>query len=61
MTVTRLVTDDQFDNYRQWLDNHRRLRALVAELETLTPRGRRRRPPAKRRPAAPDRTRKTSA
>ena len=21
---------------RQWLDNHRRLRALVAELETLT-------------------------
>ncbi len=61
-TVTRLVPDDQLDNYRQWLDNHRRLRALVAELEALTlaiadagPRG-------KRRPAASGRdTRQTSA
>jgi hypothetical protein len=35
-TVTRLVPDEQLDDYRQWLDNHRRLRALVAELETLT-------------------------
>ena len=35
-TVTRLVPDDQLDDYRQWLDNHRRLRALVAELEALT-------------------------
>ena len=35
-TVTRLVADDQLDDYRQWLDNHRRLRALVAELEALT-------------------------
>ena len=35
-TITRLVSDDQLDDYRQWLDNHRRLRALVAELETLT-------------------------
>ncbi len=35
-TITRLVADDQLDDYRQWLDNHRRLRALVAELETLT-------------------------
>jgi hypothetical protein len=35
-TVTRLVPDDQVDDYRQWLDNHRRLRELVAELEDLT-------------------------
>ena len=35
-TITRLVPDDQLDDYRQWLDNHRRLRALVAELEALT-------------------------
>ena len=35
-TVTRLVPDDQLDDYRQWLDNHRRLRALAAELEALT-------------------------
>jgi hypothetical protein len=55
-TVTRLVGDDQLDDYRQWLDNHRRLRALIAELEALTlaiadadPRARRR-PPAPARP-----------
>ena len=54
-TVTRLVPDEHLDDYRQWLDNHRRLRALVAELEALTlaiadtdPRG-------KRRPAVPAR------
>ena len=48
-TITRLVSDDQLDDYRQWLDNHRRLRAPVAELEALTlaiadddPRGKRR-------------------
>ena len=35
-TITRLVPDDQLEDYRQWLDNHRRLRALVAELEALT-------------------------
>jgi hypothetical protein len=35
-TITRLVPDDQVNDYRQWLDNHRRLRDLVAELETLT-------------------------
>ena len=52
-TITRLVPEDQLADYRQWLGNHRRLRALVAELEALTlaiadagPRG-------KRRPAAP--------
>ena len=54
-TVTRHVPHEQLDNYRQWLDNHRRLRALVAELEALTlavadagPRG-------KHRPAVPTR------
>ena len=61
-TITRLVPDDQLDDYRQWLDNHRRLRALVAELEALTlaiaNAGQR----AKPRPAAPARhTRQTSA
>ncbi len=35
-TITRLVPDEQLDDYRQWLDNHRRLRALVTELEALT-------------------------
>jgi hypothetical protein len=35
-TLTRLVADDKLDDYRQWLDNHRRLRALVAEPEALT-------------------------
>jgi hypothetical protein len=35
-TVTRLVSDGQLDDYRQWLGNHRRLRALVTELEALT-------------------------
>jgi len=35
-TITRLVPDDQLADYRQWLDNHRRLRALVTELEELT-------------------------
>src|SRR5260370_14703940 len=50
-TITRLVADDQLDDYRQWLDIHRRLRALVTELEALTlaiadadPRARRRPP-----------------
>jgi hypothetical protein len=35
-TLTRLVPDDQLDDYRHWLDNHRRLRALISELEDLT-------------------------
>jgi hypothetical protein len=35
-TVSRLVPDDQVDDYRQWIDNHRRLRELVTELEDLT-------------------------
>jgi hypothetical protein len=55
-TVTRLVHDDQLDDYRQWLDNDRRLRALVAELEALTlaiadagPRGKRPTPASARK------------
>ena len=35
-TISRFVPDDQVEDYRQWLDNHRRLRALVAQLEDLT-------------------------
>jgi hypothetical protein len=35
-TITRLVPDEQVADYRQWIDNHRRLRELVAELEALT-------------------------
>jgi hypothetical protein len=53
-TITRLVPDEQVDDYRQWIDNDRRLRALVAELEALTlaiadasPRSRHRKPPQK--------------
>ncbi len=61
-TVTRLVPDDQLDDYRQWLDNHRRLRALVAELEDLTLAIADAEPRARRRPAVSDRdTRQTTA
>ncbi len=35
-TITRFVPDDQLGDYRQWPGNHRRLRALAAELEALT-------------------------
>ena len=34
-TVTRFLTDDQLTDYQPWFDNHRRLRELIAELETL--------------------------
>jgi hypothetical protein len=54
-TITRLVPDEQLDDYRQWLDNHRRLRALVAELEALTLAIADADPRARRRPAAPAR------
>ena len=50
-TITRLVPDEQLNDYRQWLDNHRRLRALVAELEALTLAIADNDPRAKRRPA----------
>jgi hypothetical protein len=35
-TVTRLLTDDQLADYGPWLDNERRLRSLIAELEALS-------------------------
>jgi hypothetical protein len=35
-TVTRILTDDQLADCQPWFDNQRRLRALVAELETLS-------------------------
>jgi hypothetical protein len=54
-TITRLVPGDQLDDYRQWLDNHRRLRALVAELEDLTLAIADTGQQARRRPAAPAR------
>jgi hypothetical protein len=35
-TITKLLSPDQRDRYQEWFDNTRRLRALVAELETLS-------------------------
>jgi len=35
-TSTRILTDDQLADYQPWFDNHRRLRALIAELEALS-------------------------
>ncbi len=35
-TVTRLMTDEQHVDYEPWMENWRKLRALVAELEALT-------------------------
>jgi len=35
-TSTRILTDDQLADYRPWFDNHRRLRELITELETLS-------------------------
>jgi hypothetical protein len=35
-TVTRILTDDQLADYQPWFDNQRRVRALLAELETLS-------------------------
>jgi hypothetical protein len=35
-TITRLVPDDLVADDQHWLDNHRRLRELIAELEELT-------------------------
>lgn len=32
-TVTRTLTDEQYQRYRPWFDNARRLRELTAELE----------------------------
>ena len=35
-TATRILTDDQLADYQPWFDNHRRLRALITELENLS-------------------------
>jgi hypothetical protein len=59
-TITRLVPDEQLDDYRQWLDNHRRLRALVAELEDLTLAIADAGPRSKRQPAPARDTRQTT-
>ena len=34
--VTRILTEEQFADYQPWFDNHRRLRELITELETLS-------------------------
>jgi hypothetical protein len=35
-TVTKLLTDEQLDDYQELFDNHRRLKDLVHELEELS-------------------------
>lgn len=35
-TVTKVLSEDQLRDYQPWLDNARKLRALVAQLQELT-------------------------
>jgi len=35
-TLTRLLSEEQLDEYQPFFDNHRRLKALMRELEELT-------------------------
>lgn len=35
-TVTRLLSDEQLETYRPWLDNSRRIKALLHELESIS-------------------------
>jgi len=35
-TATRILTDDQLDDYGPWFDSRRRLRELITELEDLS-------------------------
>jgi hypothetical protein len=35
-TVTKMLRPEQVEDYRQWFDNEKRLRALVHELESLS-------------------------
>src|ERR1700692_3459180 len=35
-TVTRRLNDDQLERYKDWFDNDRRLRTLIAELGALS-------------------------
>jgi hypothetical protein len=34
-TVTKVLTEEQYERYRSWIDNARRLHELVTELEQL--------------------------
>ena len=44
-TICRMLTADQLPDYQPWIDNHRRLRELLARARSPRPRHRRRRPP----------------
>jgi hypothetical protein len=35
-TVTRLLTEQQWSDYRTWFENSKRVKQLIAELETLS-------------------------
>jgi hypothetical protein len=35
-TVTRLLSEEQMERYRDWFDNAKRLRAALSELEALS-------------------------
>ena len=35
-TATRILSDDQLADYQPWLDNQRKLRALIADLEAIS-------------------------
>jgi hypothetical protein len=35
-TITRAINPDQEQRYREWFDNHRKLRQLLSELEALS-------------------------
>jgi len=35
-TVTRLLSQEQLDDYQPWFDNHRRLKDLVRQIEQLS-------------------------
>jgi hypothetical protein len=35
-TATRILSEDQLTDYGPWFDNHKRLRELITELETLS-------------------------
>ena len=50
-TVTKVLSEDELDGYRAWLDNSRRLRELVDELHKLTLQVVEQRQPRSKRPA----------
>jgi hypothetical protein len=62
-TVTRLLTPDELARYHDWFDNARRVKELVAKLETVCVRAldaEQRRGRANREPARPPRRRPRS-